>query len=755
MLPNIGDYGFIMASIGYGFLTLLLLLTYQRQHLRNILILATATSIFWAISEYFRASESQSLSWHLLLDVLKVSLWCWALQQMLTQDRESELIPSDGSELRNLSSPLKIPLQKALLIGLASCILILSSQAMQLLLGHNLAQEFSLAAWLALIIFGLRLVEKIYRNASKQQRWSLKYLCMGIGGLFSYDFFMYSDALLFKQLSPDIWQARGFINVLAVPLIAVSIARNPKWDIDIHVSRQVVLHSMTLIGSGLYLVIMALTAYTIKFYGGQWGSVLQTSFLFGALLLLIILLFSDDIRAKTRVLLSKHFFSYKYDYRNEWFNFNQRLGAKKGEVPERICESIAALVDSPGGLLWTKNKITEASNQTHGFELLCRWQQPGLDSNTAQHLCDLEDFTLDKGWIIDMDDYSAAPDNYPNLKIPSELLAIPKRWLLIPLFHQQAILGWLLLQHSPRQSSLNWEDRDLLKMAAQQGAVHLAQYQADKRLLEARQFEAFNRLSTYVIHDLKNILAQQSLIVTNAQKHKHNPAFVDDVISTIEHSVSRMTKLMEQMRTGCRGEQTAALCLQQLLNETIAHYRHQKPTPRLELSTESKTDITVLADRDQLQTVFSHILKNAQEATDATGRITLEIKYSAGDEQVTITVSDSGCGMSDQFIRERLFSPFDSTKGLTGMGIGVYESRNVIQAMGGDLSVSSTPDQGTCFSVTIPCLCAQQQTTNKFRSTGSTPVSQAVPKTQGINDTMAVNNLFNNDDLTALNRRTP
>ncbi|MBV1927904.1 MAG: PEP-CTERM system histidine kinase PrsK, partial [Gammaproteobacteria bacterium] len=217
-------------------------------------------------------------------------------------------------------------------------------------------------------------------------------------------------------------------------------------------------------------------------------------------------------------------------------------------------------------------------------------------------------------------------------------------------------------------------------------------------LLQTRQFDAFNRLSAYIVHDLKNILAQQSLIVANAEKHKHKPAFVDDVILTIENSVARMTGLMEQMRSGLRGSQPTDIDLVPLLGQVVSNHSAQLPMPKLEVCTQVPS---VFADYEQLSTVFSHIIQNAQEATKNTGQVIVRLFERAG--QVVIEVEDKGCGMDVTFIKSRLFKPFDSTKGLTGMGIGAFESREFIRSLGGDIDVESTPGKGSLFYITIPC----------------------------------------------------
>ena len=244
---------------------------------------------------------------------------------------------------------------------------------------------------------------------------------------------------------------------------------------------------------------------------------------------------------------------------------------------------------------------------------------------------------------------------------------------------------------------INWEDRDLLKTAGQQAASHLAQHQVDQALMQSRQFEAFNRLSAYIVHDLKNILAQQSLIVANAEKHKHNPEFVDDVIATVKNSVDRMTGLMAQMRSGERGSNAKVVDLGELLAKVVDGAKVRQPEAGLECVVD---EVLVFSDSEQLATVFGHMIQNAQDATEKTGRVLVRIKPE--DNHVTVDVEDTGIGMEPDFVRDRLFKPFDSTKGLTGMGVGAFESREYIRSLDGDISVVSVPGEGSTFRIVLP-----------------------------------------------------
>ncbi|RLQ20744.1 PEP-CTERM system histidine kinase PrsK [Seongchinamella sediminis] len=683
MQTNIGLYSYGAALIAYSLLTGLAFLHRSRHSRGQLMAVASGLTALWAgtvvisaLLPYPQVKLMQSA------EVARNAAWCFFLLQTLR-------LKLHGSG-HWLESWRWIPWFIGAIATLVALIFSVPSLAKILSFSDKLYLDIAFAAWLGMALLGLLLLEQLYRNSTQAERWSLKFLCLGLGFIFAYDFFMYAEALLFRQLDRNLWQARGLVIALAALPIAIALGRSSRLEEQrgLHVSRHVVFYSATLLASGVYLILMALVGYYLQFLGGNWGAVLQIAFLCAAGFLLLALLFSGQARAKTRVWLSKNFFSYKYDYRNEWLKFTDTLATGGENIPENIVRAMANLCSSPAGLLWAR---TEQGT----YNLIHRWDM-ALDAEDTD-LTALAPWLESSGWIIDMREWRQSPDLYNNMQLPTVVKEIPGAWLIIPLFFADRLQGILLLRESELIKEINWEDRDLLKLAGRQAASHLAQYQADKALVESRQFEAFNRLSAYVIHDLKNILAQQSLMVSNAKKHRENPEFVDDMIETVENSVQRMTRLMAQMRSGLQGREEQALDMNELLSAAVEERRKTAPPPRLELP---EGILQVRADRDQLMKVCCHIIQNAQEATDKSGEVTVRLKKQGGD--TIVEIEDNGTGMEDEFVAYRLFKPFDSTKGLTGMGIGAFESREIVRNLGGDILVRSKPGEGSLFAIRLP-----------------------------------------------------
>ncbi len=686
ILTDIGLYSYGIALLAYIMLVILAFIT-RRNTLGIPILHASVLTAIWAgvVTLSSVAPEPQIVLMQ-VTEVLRNAAWTFVLAKLMALRLQGtdHFLTSDYW-----------PRLFALIYGALLVTIVAAEPLVEYIAPvYDFSSYVIFGSWLAMSIVGLLLLEQFFRNSNESELWATKHLCVGLGIIFAYDFFMNAEALLFRHLDRTLWQARGIVTTMAAVLMAISLGRGkpeePAANRGVYLSRHVAFHSLTLMASGIYLITMALAAYFIRYLGGNWGGVLQVAFLCAAGLTLVVLLFSGQIRARARVWLSKNFFSYKYDYRLEWLQFTKTLASGTRDVPENITRAVANLAKSPAGILWSKIDGDR-------FAVAAHWEMPhpGADLNLGQLPAWLEQHE----WIIDLQEWRRAPDFYRNLEMPAAVAEIPRARLLIPLLFGDQLQGIVLLKESEFSVDLNWEDRDLLKVAGRQAATHLAQYQADQALVESRQFEAFNRLSAYVIHDLKNILAQLSLMVANAQKHKHNPEFIDDMVDTVNNSVTRMSKLMAQLRSGADQTDQQEFDLGKLLDEVVTECQLREPAPRFD-SSRDITGIKLNCDRDKLRTVFGHLIQNAQEATPKDGEITVRLVPQSG--QSLIEIEDSGVGMDEDFIRHRLFKPFDSTKGLTGMGIGVFESRDFIRSIGGDINVSSTPGEGSLFSVMIP-----------------------------------------------------
>lgn len=553
--------------------------------------------------------------------------------------------------------------------------------------------EMMFGANMLMSVVGLILLAVLYRNTRSESRPSFKYLFYGFGLIFVYDIFMYLGAIYQGMIDNEIWIGRGLIVSFSVPFLTLAAQRNPNWSIEVFVSKQLVFHTATFLAVVLYIMLMAIAGYYIKSYAGEWGGMAQIVFWSVSLLLLISALYSEDLKAQIKVFINKHFFNYKYDHRIEWTNLTKELSkANEGEnLHVTVINSIAGIIGSSGGMLWLLNREKTGYNLVANTAFKNIDEVESIDGPFAQ-------FLYQRDWIIDLKEMRRSPQLYTGLQIPGWLQREPEAWLVISLRHQNELYGFLILNESKLFSQINWEDRDLLNTACMQAVSYLAFQEASDSLARSEKFAVFNRLSAYVVHDLKNLIAQLELITSNAKKFKNNPEFVDDAFDTVENASQKMAHLLTQLKQGRFSDQSVSMVdIENTIKEVVRNHQIYKPVP--ELHCELK-NVRILVNHDRFVSIVGHIVKNAQEASDDDGYVFIDV--TRNNEFVKIKVTDNGCGMSDSFIREKLFNPFITTKGNAGMGVGVYECREYIQSVGGNIDVVSILGRGTEITLSVP-----------------------------------------------------
>ena len=542
---------------------------------------------------------------------------------------------------------------------------------------------------LGISVLGLALTEQLYRRTPSDRQWAIKPLVIGLAGMFAFDLVMYAEAVLFSYLDPRMWAARGVAHAFVMLFVAVATARNTAWTIDLHVSRGLVFQSTAVLIAGICLLVVAAAGYWVRLFGGGWGETLQIAFVFASLLCLAALALSGRLRARLRVLINKNLFSYRYDYRQEWLRFTEVLGiSEAGEnLHEKVVYALANLVESNGGAVWLQ--------RDGAFFQVARVNMPEIrePEPVSSSFCK---FIGRTGWVIKIDEVVNAPERFPALVLPDWLIELSNVWLVIPLPNGPDTIGFVVLTKPRAPIDINWEVRDLLKTASRQAASYLAQFRANQALLEAEKFDAFNRMSAFVVHDLKNLIAQLVLLLKNAERHRDNPAFQKDMLETVEHVVTRMNHLMLQLRTGVTpAAKPRPIDVREVIHRVVSAKREYHAA----IEVESDSSLRALAHEEQLERVIGHIVQNAIEATGDKGGLVALHTY-AEDNFVVIEVADRGIGMTEEFMRERLFRPFQTTKP-QGMGIGMNESFQYVSGIGGRILVESVINSGTRFRVML------------------------------------------------------
>ena len=667
------------AYAGYLLYTGLLRRPFERTAVPYLVaVLATAA---WGLAGLIDLGSSKVITWHLAtaFDQLRYGAWIVFLMLLLR--------PMAGS-----LAPGRARLGLACLATLA-----LAGVSAQVLLAvwpdhGGLGMQLLLASQLGGAVLGLLLIEQVFRNQAEQSRWGAKPLCLALGCVFLFDLYLFSQALMFGRFDVDALSARSLVHAVTVPLLLVASRRHTKWLARVQVSKTAAFYSASMLLVGIYLLFIASAGYYVRFFGGSWGGALQVALAFIALVILTVLMLSGALRARLRVFLGKNFFSYRYDYRLEWLRFTAMLSSRSTpqEVSGLVVRGLADMVECPAGGLWFKALGDQQYVQSAAWNMAQLAGSEATDSPFCR-------FMAEREWIIDLD--AARQRKGPvaeTLVVPDWLLALPAAWLVVPLLVADELLGFVVLAQPRTPVDLDWEVRDLLKTAARQAAGFLAQMHATEALLEARKFDAFNRMSAFVVHDLKNIITQLSLMMKNAERHQGNPEFQQDMLITVDSSLDKLRQMMVQLREGERPAGVASgVELAPILQRIADSARHRGRGIELDIADR----IATRGHAQRLERVIGHVVQNALDATPASGKVWATLRQASG--RVLVEIGDTGAGMSPEFIQTRLFRPFNSTKS-SGMGIGSYESFQYVKELGGSIDVKSEVGLGSVVTLLLP-----------------------------------------------------
>ena len=421
------------------------------------------------------------------------------------------------------------------------------------------------------------MAEQIYRHTPQEIGVGLRYFCLAVAGMFAYDIIFLVRELITENSNQGLADARGYVNAMLALPIFYSIRERFNISMDSLLPRQIVFYTFSLIA--LSVLVMAIVAgdIFIREVGGEWSDVLRIIFAIALLMLLTTLFVSRSYRNKARVLVMKALFQYKYDYRREWLRFIGTLSQSVPEqaVPVTAVRAIAQIVNSSGGTVWVQ--------QQGGDDYLPvgAWNCELPIDDSVDTSSSLVKFLADSHWIIDLDEAREYPAHYDDLEVDPAILNNEDWWLIVPMLLGDRLSGFIILLRPDDVPVLNFEDHDILKTAGRHVATHIEQAESDRRLSEAQQFGAYNRLTAFLMHDMNNLIAQQSLVVENAKHHRHNPDFIDDAIMTISHSVDRMRHLMEQLSSASRPAAKNRVQIGNAIENAVKRSSSRKPVPKI------------------------------------------------------------------------------------------------------------------------------------------------------------------------------
>lgn len=539
-------------------------------------------------------------------------------------------------------------------------------------------------------IGGLVLLQNLYVGASPAARASLRWPASAFAAQWLFDFQLYTVAYLLKEWPHELASFQGLAGIALSGMIALGATRKA-GELRLQPSRAVAFQSISLLAMGVYLLAMSALGEWLAGIGGDIARVLQFAIVVVVAIAALLLVPSARLRGWLRVTLTKHLFRHRYDYREEWLRFTRTIGDVGGGLfAERVVQAAADVTDSPAGLLLTRD-------DEGALTLAARWRWPTIEVPgecfDAAAIRSLEQSSA----IVELDGLRRGHDPKGTAPaIPDWLLAQSRAWAIVPLLHFDRLVGAVVLARPPHARRLDWEDFDLLRVVGQQLASYLAEHAGQEALAEAGRFDDFHRRIAFVMHDIKNLASQLSLLARNAERHADNPEFRADMLVTLRSSSEKLQTLLSRLS---RYNATATQQLEEVeLGETARRVAAQFVAPHAVVTIETE-ECRVRANREALEQVLVHLVQNAVDASELGSQIF--IRLSADAFHGIVEVVDSGHGMSPDFVRNRLFKPFVSSKP-GGFGIGAYEARELVRAMKGRLDVESHEGLGTRFTIRLP-----------------------------------------------------
>lgn len=541
-------------------------------------------------------------------------------------------------------------------------------------------------------IGALMLLHNLYAGAASALRPVLRWTGIALAGIFAYDLNFQTLTYLGGTSPAAIADLRGlFAGGMAVLFALGMNAAGPR--VQFSPSRAVTFRTLSLLLIGGYLVAMVLVTKSLALLGGDIARTSQAVFVVVAVVGAGLALPSPRLRGWLRVTATKHLFQHRYDYRQEWLRFTRTIGCGgtgNASLEERAVKALADITESPAGMLLMPGEDAQ-------LELTARWTWPTIAVPAVAGGFALSGLLEQHNLVLALDEARRGVDHHGELAhVPEWLLEAEDAWALVPLIHFDRLVGVIVLARPRNPRQLDWEDFDLMRVAGQQLASYLAEQAGQQALMDASRFDEFNRRIAFVMHDIKNLVSQLSLLAANAEKHADNPAFRADMLVTLRNSADKLSALLARLGRYGSG-QVNALGPIDLVDLARSIAERFKPVHPVALTRE--VPVRVIGNREALEQALIHLVQNAIDVSDPGMPVFLDV--TAQSLHGGIEVVDAGDGMSPEFVRTSLFKPFVSSKP-GGFGIGAFEARELVKAMGGRIAVESREGLGTRFSVILP-----------------------------------------------------
>jgi putative PEP-CTERM system histidine kinase len=536
-------------------------------------------------------------------------------------------------------------------------------------------------------VLALMNLEATFSATSGTDRWRMKFEMIGMSSILAVLIFYFSQGLLYRAINMNLIPVRSGVFIIASILVGYSKLFRGN-GVSVMVSRYILYRSFTLIMAGLYLLILGLIGEGMKYFDIAFNRDIAIFIAFSSGIAMLLILFSEQLRRRAKVFINKHFYAHKHEYRDEWLKFTGRLSSCN--TIEDVLNAILTTYKETFGL--KGSSIYLLDKETGGCRLAVNHDMPGraIDMQASSGLIS---YFVDRGRVLNPLD-----GEYALTSEEDSFVRKTGARLIIPLVDNGGLEGFVVLGEQIARDEFTYEDYDLMKTLARQAVLSILNFKLSEELAETREIAAVARISSFVIHDLKNLTSTLSLLLDNAENYIGDPEFQNDMIETIRNSLKKMRNLIQRLKT-IPEKDTLNIELSDihlLAKDTVEDITKTRQSANIIYKGSS---VLSMVDPEEIKKVVLNLILNAIDALGKGGMVEVETGINGGNSY--IRVRDDGCGMEKEFIDNHLFKPFRTTK-KKGLGIGLYQCKQIVDAHSGRISVNSEVEKGTAFTVYLP-----------------------------------------------------
>ena len=563
--------------------------------------------------------------------------------------------------------------------------------------------------------FGLAQLEVVLRASREPFRHKLKFIVIGLGGLAGYQIYQASQMLLFP-----VWQAEQLVTssiviLMSLCLIAHGLRRSLLREVLVHayVSHQALVGSVTFIIIGLYLLAVGVMGTWLRETNQPLGVGLSVVVTFAAIVGLIVAAFSKTVRTEIRRFIARNFYRSKYDYRAQWLQITEAFqeAADKNSIMDRLMDVLIRTFPATHVSIWSFREADRRFFRVRSMAGEIESEPIELSHSIVTELGKRDSAV----WVEPQ-----ATETGDHLFMLTDSIRSSGVALYFPIRAHERVIAFIALGPQPHGELYGTDDEDLLRGIAHHVGMLLSHAILTEDRRASAELEALHRFSAFCLHDLKNLATRLSLVAQNAERHGRDPAFQESAMRTVKDTALKMAALMSKLsRKSLRPLQAGTselVDLSAMLDDIVAPMRRD-PAARLSVTVVPVPPI--MAVRDQIHQVLLNVVLNAKQAIGGNGEISVALAQHNGS--ALVTVDDTGDGIPPEML-ESLFRPSQSSRS-GGLGVGLYQCRQIVEAHQGTIQVRSEIGKGTHVRIELPI----HQTAGNREETGLPHTAMSVP----------------------------